>query len=90
MWYNSTMVFAPQQDWSSYESLTRADHCEWLRGLSPQDRFAIYTDMFDLIWNSRDPNTDSDQLEQWHWEKKLAARMQQVEAFTKLDQLRSE
>jgi hypothetical protein len=90
MWYNPAMTFAPRQDWSVYESLTHAEHGEWLRRLSPQDRFALYADMFNLIRNSRDPHADWASVDQWHWEQKLAARMRQVEAFTKLDQLRSE
>jgi hypothetical protein len=84
------MAFAPQQDWSAYDELTRAEHAEWIRSLSPQDRFSLYEDMFNLIWQARDKRADLDRLDQWRWEQKLAARMRQVEAFTKLDQLRRE
>ena len=84
------MAFAPQQDWSVYESLTHAEYGEWLRGLSPQDRFALYSDMFNLIQSSREAGGDWDRLEKWHWEQKLAARMRQVEAFSKLDQWQRE
>ena len=84
------MVIAPQHDWSIYELLTRAEHRDWLRGLSPQERFALCAHMFNMIHYSRDPQADWDELDQWHWEQKLAARMRQVEAFTKLDQFRSE
>jgi hypothetical protein len=84
------MAFAPKHDWSAYEELTRAEHAEWLRGLSLQERFTLYSDMFNLISSTRDNRADHDRLERWHWQQKLAARMRQVEAFTKLDQMRSE
>jgi hypothetical protein len=90
MWYNVTMGFAPQQNWAAYEKLTRADHAAWLRSLTPQDRFALYSDMFNVIRAARDSRIDQDRLDRWLWKQKVAARMRQVEAFTKLDQWRSE
>jgi hypothetical protein len=80
------MVIAPQQNWALYESLTRSEHEKWLRELSPEDRFAIYKDLFNMIWNARDEKRDCERLDQWFWERKLAARMRQVEAYRKLDQ----
>jgi hypothetical protein len=84
------MGVAPQQNWPAYEALTRAEQAEWIRTLSPQDRFAIYEDLFNMIWTTRDAHGDWDRLDRWHWQEKLAVRMRQVEAFNKLDQFRRE
>jgi hypothetical protein len=84
------MAFAPQQIWSTYEGITRPEHADWVRALSPQERFSLYEDMFNMIWTSRDARGDWDRLDRWRWEQKLATRIRQVEAFSKLDQFRRE
>jgi hypothetical protein len=84
------MVDVPQQDWSYYEAVTNREERAWLRGLSPQDRFAIYEDMFNVIWTAPRTPIEIERLERLRWEQKLSVRLRLVEAFTKLDQFRRE
>ena len=84
------MVDVPRQDWSLYEAFTGREEAAWIRGLSPQDRFAIYEDLFNVIWTAPRSPGESERLEQWRWDQKLALRLRLVEAFTKLDQFRRE
>jgi len=43
------MATVPQQNWTIDEQLTKRENAEWVRALSPQQRFAIYADLFDVI-----------------------------------------
>ena len=79
------MIDAPRQDWKAYEQRTREFDIEWLRSLSPADRFALYCDIFNLIRQGRDPKADEERLEELRWQQKLAARQCAVEAFQRLD-----
>jgi hypothetical protein len=79
------MLDAPKQDWAYYEEKSRAANAAWLRGLSTEQRLAIYCDMFRLIRESRDSSADWDALERWRWRQKLAARQREVKAYRKLD-----
>jgi hypothetical protein len=81
------MLDAPRQNWQIYEAKTRSADALWLRDLTPNERFALYCDMFDLIHESRDPTANWERLDQWRWRQKLAARRQVVEAFHKMDAL---
>jgi hypothetical protein len=81
------MVSPPKQNWSLYEAWTRQHDVDWLRGLSLQDRFAIYEDLFNVIWTARGNSSDWARLDRRSWHQKLAIRLRQVEAFSKLDQL---
>jgi hypothetical protein len=84
------MLDAPRQDWAAYEKLARPSDAAWLRGLTLDDRLALYADLFDLVWNARRGPGDWERLEQWRWEQKLASRLRMVEAFQKLDILTRE
>jgi hypothetical protein len=84
------MVTAPQQNWSMYESLSRKENAEWIRSLSPTERFVIYSGLFNAVWAARRDPEEVERLERWRWEQKLAQRMRAVEAFEKLDELRRE
>ena len=81
------MVDVPQQDWSLYESLAHESDVAWVRGLTLQSRFAIYEDLFSVIWNGRRDRGNWERLDRWNWDQKLAGRQRLVEAFAKLDQL---
>lgn len=81
------MVDLPQQDWSLYENYTRPANVAWIRGLTPQDRFALYEDLFRIIWSSRRDLESHHRVERWDWQQKVATRLRLVEAFEKLDQL---
>lgn len=82
------MPFAPQQNWALYEERASEVDAAWLRRLSHSDRFAIYCDLFDVVFYGRDPNVDWHRVEAERWEEKLAARLRVTDAFRKLDQLR--
>jgi hypothetical protein len=75
-----------QQDWATYEALAAESDKAWLRALMPQDKFAIYNDLFTILWNARREG-DWERLEAWAWEQKLAMRLKFVEAFRKRDEL---
>lgn len=85
------MSFAPQHDWSYVESRSRESEAARLRSTTLAERFAVYADMYNMLWTARQSAPgDWDRLERWRWEEKLALRGRMVEAFTKLDQLRRE
>lgn len=84
------MMDSPRQDWCAYEASTRQENANWVRNLSPLDRFAIYDDLFNLIWSARGDAGNWSRLEQWNWKQKVAARLKLVSAFTSLDQFRCE
>jgi hypothetical protein len=84
------MITAPRQNWAMYEALAREENAQWIRRMSPQERFAIYEDLFNVIWNARRDPQEAERLERWRWEQKLALRLRAVEAFSKLDQIRRE
>jgi hypothetical protein len=85
------MHYAPQHDWSYYESQVRASDRDLARGLTTSERFAVYASFFDAIWTSRQQlPLDWEQLEGRRWQRKAALRRQMVEAFRKLDELRRE
>jgi hypothetical protein len=73
-----------------YEAITARENAEWIRSLTSQERFAIYADLFDVIWSARQTLGDWEQLECWQWDQKLAHRLRMVEAFSKLDEFRRE
>jgi hypothetical protein len=73
-----------------YESPARKENAEWIRSLSPEERFAIYEGLFDLIWTAQRDPQETERLEHWRWELKVAQRLRAVEAFAKLDQIRRE
>ena len=55
-------------------------------GLS--ERYAIYADLFETIWNARQLQNQGDwrRLERSSREQKLAKRLRQIAAFQKLDE----
>lgn len=84
------MLTAPQQNWSMYEALARKENREWIRGMSPEERFAIYEGLFNLIWTARRDPQEAERLDRWQWKQKLGQRLRAAEAFAKLDQIRRE
>jgi hypothetical protein len=82
------MADVPQQDWAAYEARTAESDAAWIRGLTPEDRFALYADLFRIIWGARRGPGDWERLDRWHWDQKLATRLRLVDAFRKLDEVR--
>ncbi len=83
------MPFAPQQDWTAFAAQTAAEDSAWIQGLSAEERFALYADMFGIVWKARQNGLrgDWDVLDEWSWQRKLADRQRCVEAYRKLDEL---
>jgi hypothetical protein len=84
------MLTAPQRDWDFYAQQSQAADVAWLRTLTVDDRFALYQSMFNAVWNARSNAPPNDRLEHWSWQQKLELRLQQVDAFARLDRLRHE
>jgi hypothetical protein len=85
------MHVVPQQDWSYYEDRVRNIDAAWLRSLTFDKRFALYNDMFNLLWSARhDMPGDWARLDQHHWEEKISLRRRMVEACAKMDQMQRE
>jgi hypothetical protein len=85
------MATAAQPDWSYYK--TREGECDatWLRSLSVGERFALYEDMFNILWAARaEMSGNWARLEQRQWAEKIDRRQRLVEAFLKRDQVLSE
>jgi hypothetical protein len=82
------MSISPQQDWNAFAAQTTAEDSAWIRGLSTEERFALYADMFGIIWKARQNGLrgDWDELDEWSWQRKLADRQRCVEAYRKLDE----
>jgi hypothetical protein len=87
--YNQSMIEAPKQNWQAYAAATALADAEWVRGLSTQDRLAIYEDAFDLVYSSRGETGDWDRLDHWRFHQKAALYTRLRDAFTKLDRERS-
>jgi hypothetical protein len=88
--YNQFMLDAPLQNWAEYEKRARPVDIAWNRGLSIDDKFSLYADMFRVVMNARGEEGDWERLETWRWQEKRARRAREVTAFQKLDQLRRE
>lgn len=59
--------------------------------MTPEEKFAIYADMFNIYWAARqNVSGDWERLDEHRWQEKLAIRQRMVEAFTKLDEWRRE
>jgi hypothetical protein len=84
------MVDAPRQNWQLVDARSRDEDAEWLRGLSTQDRFALYEDMLTLFAAARPAPSELERLDRWCWEEKLAIRRKLLNAYSKLDQLHRE
>ena len=85
------MPIAPQQDWAHYEGRSQESDAERLRTMSPQEKFAVYADMFNILWTARQKIPgDWKRLEEHRWQEKLAIRQRMVESFRKLDEWRRE
>jgi len=84
------MIDAPQQDWAAYERRCRQSDEEWLRGLTTDDRFDLYADLFRIVWDARRARGDWQRLDEWHWTRKVADRRRMVASLLKLDQFRRE
>ena len=84
------MAHGPLQNWRIYEASTRGEEAAWVRGLSPQERFDIYDDAFNLVWTARGELGDWERLDQWRWSQKLALRVRMLDALGNLDRVRCE
>jgi hypothetical protein len=84
------MLDPPRHDWSTHEAMTRRYDAERLRRMSPQERFAVYEDLYRLVTSGRSADPAWQRLQAWRWTQKVAIRRLQVTAFTKLDELHRE
>jgi hypothetical protein len=84
------MVDVPRQDWSDYEARARGNDVAWVRGLTPSGRFALYEELFGIVWGARRDLGNWERLDRWHWHQKIAMRLRLVKAFMKLDELHCE
>ena len=84
------MLGAPQHDWAYYESRCRSSDEAWLRSLTPQEKFDLYADMFNVLWIARSQEGDWQRLDDWAWREKLAIRKRQLDAFARQDERRRE
>jgi hypothetical protein len=85
------MSIAPQHDWAAYEALVAKDEAACLRTLGTDERFAIYADLFRVVWTARQGLVAQgwQKLDLWHWQQKLATRLRCVQAYQKLDDIRN-
>jgi hypothetical protein len=81
------MLDVPRQNWSLVERLSRRSDAAWWKSLAPGDRFDLYADLFNLIWESRG-SQDNHRLEQRRWRQKLETRLRVAGAFARLDEWR--
>jgi hypothetical protein len=88
--YNFLMTDAPRQNWATYADRANATEEAWLRGLTVTQRFEMYADLFSILIESRDDRRDEERLENWRGNRKSAARLREVQAFTKLHDFRRE
>jgi hypothetical protein len=84
------MAIAPQHDWQLYEAATRESDAQWARQLTPEERFAIYRDFFNVTHAAKRRRRNSESIDRWSWDEKLALRRRMVEAFSKLDEMQRE
>jgi hypothetical protein len=83
------MSIAPKQEWAAYQARMAEEEAAWVRKLDTSERFAIYADLFGVIWSARQNGGtgDWDELDRWHWQHKLAIRLRCVQAFRRLDEI---
>lgn len=80
------MPDAPQQDWPLYDSMCREAEMAWLRSLTPADKFAIYNDLFNVVWEARKKLGVNERLDEWEWQQKLELRLRLVKSYAKWDE----
>jgi hypothetical protein len=86
--YNFSMSDTPQRDWAYFETISREYRIARLRNMSPEEKFVVYADMYNTIWNARQKlSLDRKRLDASRWEQKRAIRVRLAEAFAKLDEL---
>jgi len=84
------MIENSPETWQWYEERCREDRIRWLRGLTPEESFALYEELYRMGAGQQDGSPGWRRLEQRHWEEKLASRLKLVRAFQALDRSRSE
>ena len=79
------MSFAPQQNWSLFESRCQAARISRLRNSSAEADWAMYLSMFDLATNQPEPV--SNRVAAAHWNEKLTLRRKLVAVFSKCNEI---
>jgi hypothetical protein len=82
------MSIVPRQDWKTLRALAKDADAAWMRGLSVGERFDLYADLFGIVWEAQRSRENTERLEKWSWDRKLACRRRLAEAYWKLDELR--
>ena len=70
------MSFAPRQDWDLYRAHSAAIDAAHNRSRTVQQRFALYEDLFRLIFRHRDGSAEWELIERLQWDQKLKRRME--------------
>jgi len=81
------MMEAPKQDWQWYEAKCRDEHRDWLRGLTQEQSWRLYKDLHRLAASQADGSAGLRDLEQRHWEDKVALRTRMRHVFAQLDRI---
>lgn len=84
------MIENSPKTWRWYKARSREERVRWLRGLTPEQSFALYEDLYRIGAAQQDDSPGWRRLEQRRWEEKLALRLKLVRAFQALDRIRSE
>jgi hypothetical protein len=84
-------AFAPRECWHRFEALAgervRASDATWAGALSPAERLAVADDLFVTVRDVRLAAGDWQQVEDRAWEATLAARIREITAFRRLDEV---
>jgi len=82
---------APRDRWQLFETLAgarvRASDAKWAGALSPAQRLAVADDLFATVRAVRLAAGDWQQVDDRAWEATLAARIHDVAAFRRLDEV---
>ena len=80
------MNFAPQRNWDLYNKTIAEHECQRGDTQTPEQKFAIYADLFNLIHQATSDHNRNSVWEEQRLEKKLAFRRKMVHACLHLNQ----
>jgi hypothetical protein len=84
-------AFAPRERWHRFEALAgervRDSDATWAGALSPAERLAVADDLFVTVRDVRLAAGDWQQVDDRAWEATLTARIHDVAAFRRLDEV---
>jgi hypothetical protein len=84
-------AFAPRERWHRFEALAgervRASDAAWAEALSPAQRLAVADDLFVTVRDVRRAAGDWQEIDDRAWEATLAARIFELAAFRRFDEV---